>query len=54
DGRDRELAHCTDNHQTRCTIRLDHPVKTDMLRVELIAPSGQVPAALHELRCYEA
>lgn len=52
DGAGRELASCSNNHQTRRSIRFDAPVTTDALHVELQAPSENVPAALMEVRCY--
>ncbi len=42
-----------DNHQTRNIIRFDHPVHTDLLRIELDHPESGWPAALFEVRCYE-
>jgi len=53
DGRGEELARCGDNHQTRNTVRLSPPRETDGVHIELTAPSEHVPAALHEIRCYE-
>ncbi|HEX6685640.1 MAG TPA: FAD-dependent oxidoreductase [Candidatus Limnocylindrales bacterium] len=51
----RLLAERTDNHQTRNTIRLDPPVVTDELTLELRATHGDnTPAALFEIRCYPA
>ena len=52
DGAGRVLAHTTDNHQTRNTIRLDPPAQTDTLMLELKHPMPNVPAALFEIRCY--
>ncbi|MBN2022204.1 MAG: FAD-dependent oxidoreductase [Pirellulales bacterium] len=54
DARGRELARCDDNHQTRNTIRFDPAVETDILEIELATPDEHVPAALHEVRCYQA
>ncbi|HLA85074.1 MAG TPA: FAD-dependent oxidoreductase, partial [Thermoguttaceae bacterium] len=52
DASGKVLAQCAENHQTRNTIRLDRPVRTDAIQIELAAPSPHVPAALHEVRCY--
>ena len=41
-----------DNYQTRNTIRLDPPVKTDRLTIEADAPAPNIPAAIFEVRCY--
>jgi len=46
------LAQCDDNHQARNVITLAQPVSTRSLRIELTAPSANVPAALFEVRCY--
>ncbi len=46
------LAQCSDNHETRRVLTLAQPVKTGALRIELVAPSTRVPAALCEVRCY--
>lgn len=52
DASGRILAECSDNHQTRRVIRLDPPVQSDTLHVELTAPSSNVPAALFAVRCF--
>jgi len=52
----RLLFECTDNHQTRNTVRLDPPVTTTALRLEIVETHGasmKIPAAVFELRCYE-
>ena len=49
----RVLHSCTENHQTRNTILLPEPIVTNELRVEVLETHG-APAALFELRCYEA
>jgi hypothetical protein len=41
-----------DNHQTRNTIKLQHPVTTRKLILQAEAPGEHVPAALFEIRCY--
>lgn len=46
------VASCTENHQARNGIVLAAPITTRSLRIELTAPSTQVPAALFEVRCY--
>ncbi|MDR3456246.1 MAG: FAD-dependent oxidoreductase [Verrucomicrobiae bacterium] len=46
------LAQCLDNHATRRVLRLDPAITTECLEIHLTAPSGFVPAALFEVRCY--
>lgn len=47
------VAECDDNHQTINRVRLDMPLRTRRLQVELLATAGEgVPAALFGLRCY--
>ena len=53
DGNGALVAECDDNHQTINRVRLDEPLVTDRLQVELLGTEGEVPAALFELRCYE-
>jgi hypothetical protein len=48
----RVIAEIIENHQTRRVIRLDNPVTTDCLELQLLAPSVHVPAALFAVRCY--
>lgn len=48
----RLVAEIIDNHQTQAVIRLDEPVVTDCLELQLLAPSVDVPAALFAVRCY--
>ena len=52
DAQANELACCEENHQTRNTVLLNPPVLTEAIQIELVAPSAQVAAALHEVRCY--
>lgn len=52
DDRGELLAQCCNNHQSRNVIVLDLPVITQELRLELEAPTSNVPAALFEIRCY--
>ncbi|HEY0947270.1 MAG TPA: FAD-dependent oxidoreductase [Opitutaceae bacterium] len=48
-----EVIHaCAENHQTRNVIRLDAPVLTRVLRLELDNPASRIPASLFEIRCY--
>jgi hypothetical protein len=54
DAKGNVLHKCSDNHQTRNTIRMERPVSTDRLTIELTHPSNQTPAALFEVRCYES
>lgn len=54
DAAGRIVAECSDQHQTRSVIRLDPPIQTDELRLELTAPNPHVPAALFAVRCFEA
>ncbi len=48
----RLVAEIIDNHQTRAVIRLESPIVTDCLELQLLAPSVDVPAALFAVRCY--
>lgn len=52
DARGVEIARRDENHQARVTIRLDRPIVTDAITVELHRPSARVPAALFEVRCH--
>ncbi len=54
DGEGNVLHEQTDNHQTRVTARLDPPVSTRHLILELIESWGDVPRSLFEVRCYQA
>jgi hypothetical protein len=54
DGRGQVLAECSDNHQTRRTLRIEPAVTTAELRIELTAPCPQVPASLFAVRCFES
>ncbi|MBN9662130.1 MAG: FAD-dependent oxidoreductase [Acidobacteria bacterium] len=45
------LHECLENHQTRNTVRLDTPVTTSALQVEIVSTHG-APAAVFEVRCY--
>lgn len=51
---ERLVFQISENHQSRQVIRLAQPVTTDSLELRLLAPAGNVPAALFEVRCYEA
>ena len=42
----------TDNHQARCTVLLDSPLRTGELSVELDHPNDRAPASLFAVRCY--
>ncbi|MBN1846450.1 MAG: FAD-dependent oxidoreductase, partial [Sedimentisphaerales bacterium] len=53
DALGRVICACRDNHQTRNIVRLDPPVSTDVLSLELHRPDANIPAALFEIRCYE-
>ena len=53
DGEGRCVAECGDNHQTINRVRLDDPLVTDRLQVELLATAGDAPATLFGVRCYE-
>jgi hypothetical protein len=46
------VAEIVDNHQSQRKIDFAETVHTKMLRIELEHPSGLVPAALLEVRCY--
>jgi len=52
DDQERVLVDCREQHQTRAIVVLPEAVTTRSLRVELIRPSTDVPAALFEVRCY--
>ena len=52
DADGRELHRATDNYQTINRIRLNKPVSTDALTIELTHPSETVPAALFGVRIY--
>jgi FAD dependent oxidoreductase len=52
-ARDALLFECEANHQTRNSVVLGEPVSTSELHVEVLETYG-APAALFELRCYEA
>jgi len=53
DASGRALVEEEANHQTRNTLLLDPPVRTDRLTIHLVESWGAVPAALFEVRCYE-
>lgn len=42
----------TENHQSICTISLDHVIKTKKLTIELDHPSETIPAALFGILCF--
>jgi hypothetical protein len=46
------LAECTDNHQSRNSIKLGNEVTTAKLLITCKHPSAQTPAALFEALCY--
>jgi FAD dependent oxidoreductase len=46
------IARCDANHQSRNSIKLEKPVTTRELRIEMERPGDHVPAALFEFRCY--
>jgi len=52
DGAGTVLFECTDNHQTRNTVRLPRPATTAALRVELRECWGPVPRALFKVAVY--
>jgi hypothetical protein len=45
------LAHVTDNHQTRWSLRLERPVVTKELSIAVLAHGPDLPA-IFEVRCY--
>jgi hypothetical protein len=49
---ERLLCKVSQNHQSRQVLRLSQSVTTDCLEIRLVAPSGNVPASLFEVRCY--
>jgi hypothetical protein len=46
------IGQLAENHQSRQVIRLSQPITTDCLEIRLVAPSGNVPASLFEVRCF--
>ena len=50
--KDEVLYQCTDNHQTRRSIRFEEPVLTDRLTIQVEHPSFAAPASLFDVRCY--
>ncbi len=42
------------NYQTRNTVVLSEPVTTDRMTIEVSASNGPAPAAIFEVRCYDA
>lgn len=51
DAAGKVLHVCDENHQTRNTVLLDSPVRTDKLVLEILETAG-APAAVFEVRCY--
>ena len=45
------IFECNENHQTRNTIRLEEPVITQQLTLEIVKTHG-APAAVFDVRCY--
>jgi hypothetical protein len=52
DHRENLLFECAENHQTRNRVRLETPVATEALHIDVIETHG-APPALFEVRCYE-
>jgi hypothetical protein len=48
----RQIATVTGNHRTRVTLRVDPPVTTSALVVEVEHPPAGAPAAIVGLRAY--
>lgn len=46
------VAEIHDNHHSRHVIRLDEPLVTDLLEIQLVAPAPHIPAALFSVRCF--
>ena len=46
------LARLVENHHSRRVLEFAAPVTTDCLEIHLTAPTGNIPAALFEVRCY--
>jgi hypothetical protein len=46
------IAEIKNNHQSQRRIVLAQPVDTQSLTLQVEHPSGNVPAALMEVRCY--
>jgi len=53
DDRGKVVYQKTGNYQTVNTIRLNEPLQTQRLTLEVEHPSAQVPAAVFEVLCYE-
>lgn len=53
DGEGNVVYERAGNYQTMNTIRFEQPVKTQSLTIEVEHPSGNVPAAIFEILCYE-
>ena len=51
---DQLLLQLENNYQTRRVITLNQPIRTDQLEIRLVAPAGNIPAALFAVRCYGA
>jgi len=49
---DGQIASIENNHQNRRTIRLNEPVSTKKLKIELTNPNPDTPVSLFEIRCY--
>ncbi len=45
------LAEVSENHQTRWSLHLDHPVLAQGISIEILA-YGSAPPAIFEVRCY--
>ena len=47
------LFHCTDNHQTIRSLRLQDPIETDHIQVVLKKAQSHIPISLFEIMCFE-
>ncbi|KQS31174.1 FAD-dependent oxidoreductase [Dyadobacter sp. Leaf189] len=46
------IGSISENHQTRRRIRLEKPVSTRSLKLNIVSKNPDIPAALFEIRCY--
>jgi hypothetical protein len=54
DDKNQSIAELRQNHESRCLIQLEHPVKTNALTINLKHPHASVPAALFAIRCFKS
>lgn len=54
DDKNQPIVEIRQNHESRCMIQLEHPVKTNALTISLKHPAASVPAALFAIRCFKS